>query len=71
MTGVQTCALPIWTYNLSEDELTDYVTRDAIAFNRVMMDYLAKYRFTIYDTSSDRERVFDKIIEDIMIANKS
>ena len=60
-----------WTYNLSEDELTDYVTRDAIPFNRVMMDYLAKYRFTIYDTSSDRERVFDKIIEDIMIANKS
>ena len=36
-----------WTYNLSEDELTDYVTRDAIPFNRVMMDYLAKYRFTI------------------------
>lgn len=51
--------------------MTDYVTRDAIPFNRVMMDYLAKYRFTIYDTSSDRERVFDKIIEDIMIANKS
>lgn len=60
-----------WTYNLSEDELRDYVTREAISFNRVMMDYLARYRSTIYDTSSDRERVFDKIIEDIMIANKS
>lgn len=60
-----------WTYNLCEDELRDYVTQDAIPFNRVMMDHLAKYRFTIYDTSSERERVLDKIIEDIMIANRS
>ena len=60
-----------WTYNLCEDELRDYVTQDAIPFSRVMMDHLAKYRFTIYDTSSERERVLDKIIEDIMIANRS
>ncbi len=60
-----------WTYNLSEDELRDYVTRDAIPFNRVMTDHLTKYGFTVCDTSSERERVFDKIIEDIMIANRS
>lgn len=60
-----------WTYNLSEDELRDYVTRDAIPFNRVMTDHLTKYGFTVYDTSSERECVFDKIIEDIMIANRS
>ena len=54
-----------WTYNLSEDELRDYVTQDAIPFNRVMTDYLVKYGFTIYDTSTNRESVFDKIIKDI------
>lgn len=54
-----------WTYNLSEDELRDYVTQDAIPFNRAMTEYLTKYDFTIYDTSTERESVFDKIIEDI------
>ena len=54
-----------WTYNLSEDELRDYVTQDAIPFNRAMTEYLTKYGFTIYDTSTERESVLDKIIEDI------
>ena len=54
-----------WTYNLSEDELRDYVTQDAIPFNRAMTEYLTKYDFTIYDTSTERKSVFDKIIEDI------
>ncbi len=54
-----------WTYNLSEDELRDYVTQDAIPFNRAMTEYLTKYDFTIYDTSTERESVLDKIIEDI------
>ena len=54
-----------WTYNFSEDELRDYVTRDAIPFNRAMTGYLTKYGFTVYDTSTERESVFDKIIEDI------
>ena len=54
-----------WTYNLIYDELRDYVTQDAIPFNRVMTDYLVKYGFTIYDTSTNRESVFDKIIKDI------
>lgn len=54
-----------WTYNLNEDELREYAAQDAIPFNRAMTEYLTKYGFTIYDTSTDRESVFDKIIEDI------
>lgn len=54
-----------WTYNLSEDELRDYVTQDAIPFNCAMTEYLTKYDFAIYDTSTERESVLDKIIEDI------
>ncbi len=54
-----------WTYNFSEDELREYVAQDAIPFNRSMTEYLTKYGFTIYDTSAERESVFDKIIEDI------
>ena len=54
-----------WTYNFSEDELREYAAQDAIPFNRVMTEYLTKYGFTIYDTSTERESVFDKIIEDI------
>lgn len=54
-----------WTYNLNEDELREYVTQDAIPFNRAMTDNLTEYGFTIYDTSTERESVFDKIVEDI------
>ena len=54
-----------WTYNISEDELREYAAQDAIPFNRVMTEYMTKYGFTIYDTSTERESVFDKIIEDI------
>ncbi len=58
-----------WTYNFSEDELREYVTQDAIPFNRLMTEYLTKYGFTVYDTSTERESVFEKIIEDISIRN--
>ena len=57
-----------WTYNLSEDELREYVAQDAIPFNRVMTEYLTKYGFTIYDTSTGRESMFDMIVEDIIRA---
>jgi hypothetical protein len=30
-----------------------------------MTEHLTKYGFTIYDTSAERERVFEKIIEDV------
>ncbi len=53
-----------WTYNLNEDDLRE-VSEDAISFSRSMTDHLVKYGFTIYDTSTDRERVLEQIVEDI------
>lgn len=54
-----------WTYGFSDDELREYTNQDAIPFSRSMTEYLVKYGFTIYDTSTAREQVFDKILEDI------
>jgi len=54
-----------WTYGFSDDELREYVSQDAIPSSRSMTDHLVKYGFTIYDTSTEREQVFDKIVEDI------
>ena len=56
-----------WTYGLSEDELREYITQDLIPFNRSMTEHLEKYGFIIYDTSTKREQVFDKIIYDIKL----
>jgi len=53
-----------WTYNFNDDNLRE-VSQEAIPFNRSMTDHLVKYGFTIYDTSTEREQVFDKIVEDI------
>jgi hypothetical protein len=46
-------------------ELREYASQDAIPSNRSMTDHLVNYGFTIYDTSTEREQVFDKIVEDI------
>jgi hypothetical protein len=54
-----------WTYGFSDDELRDYASQDAIPSSRSMTDHLVKYGFTIYDTSTERAQVFDKIVEDI------
>jgi hypothetical protein len=54
-----------WTYGFDDDELREYVSQDAIPSSRSMTDHLVKYGFTIYDTSTEREQVFNKIIEDI------
>jgi hypothetical protein len=54
-----------WTYGFDDDELREYASQDAIPSSRSMTDHLVKYGFTIYDTSTEREKVFDKIIEDI------
>lgn len=54
-----------WTYGFDDDELREYVSQEAIPFSRSMTDYLMEYGFTIYDTSTNREQVLDKIIEDI------
>ena len=53
-----------WTYSLDDDDLRE-VSQEAIPFSRSMTDHLEKYGFTIYDTSTEREQVFDKIVEDI------
>lgn len=54
-----------WTYGLDENELREYVLRDLIPFQRTMTARLTEYGFTIYDTSTEREKVLDKIVEDI------
>ncbi|HNX14607.1 MAG TPA: hypothetical protein PK854_06190 [Oscillospiraceae bacterium] len=53
-----------WTYGFSDDDLRG-IAEDAVLFSRKMTDHLTKYGFTIYDTSKERKRVFDQIIEDI------
>ena len=56
-----------WTYGLDDEELRELIVRDFIPSSQSMTDHLLKYGFTIYDTSAERKRVFDKIIEDIRI----
>ena len=53
-----------WTYGYDDDELRE-ISQEAVSYNRSMTDHLVKYGFTIYDTSTEREQVFNKIIEDI------
>lgn len=53
-----------WTYHLADDDLRE-ISEEAIAYSRSMTDYLAKHGFTLYDTSVDRERVLDRIVEGI------
>lgn len=53
-----------WTYDFDDEELRKF-SEMSVAWNREMTDYLLKYGFTIYDTSTERERVFEQIIEDI------
>lgn len=53
-----------WTYHLNDDDLRE-VSEDAISFSQSMSDHLAKYGFTIYDTSTERAEVFDQIIAEI------
>ena len=53
-----------WTYGLHEDELKE-IAEDAISFSQSMSAQLLQYGFTIYDTSMERERVLNQIVEDI------
>lgn len=53
-----------WTYNLNDEDLRD-VSQEAIPFSLSMTAHLTQYGFTIYDTSTERERLFDTIIDDI------
>ena len=54
-----------WTHSLNDNELRELISRDLIPSNQIMADHLMKYGFTIYDTSTERERIFDEIVEDI------
>lgn len=53
-----------WTYNLSDEEL-EAVAEDAVTFNEEMYRQLSEHGFTVYDTSKNREDIFDKIIDSI------
>ncbi|MCL2002373.1 MAG: ATP-binding protein [Oscillospiraceae bacterium] len=53
-----------WTYGFSEDALRE-ISEDAVIMNQKMTDTLTKRGFAIYDTSKEREQVFDKIVADI------
>jgi hypothetical protein len=53
-----------WTYYLDDDELRE-VSQEALPYSHSMTDYLTKYGFTLYDTSTEREAVLDQIIKDI------
>ena len=53
-----------WTYNFPDEALKDFC-KDSSALNQVYNELFTKYDFSIYDTSNDRNQVFDKIIEDV------
>jgi len=55
-----------WTYGRSDDDLKA-IAQDNITFGRYMTDYLAKYGFTVYDTSTEREQVLEQIVEDVKL----
>ena len=54
-----------WTYGINDDELRELINQDFIPSNQSMTEHLVKYGFTIYDTSEEREQVFNQIIKDI------
>jgi len=53
-----------WTHSVDDDNLMAYC-EFLVLNSREMFNNFLKYGFTIYDTSIEREQVFDKIIEDI------
>lgn len=53
-----------WTYGLADDDLWA-VSEEAVSFSRSMTEHLAKYGFTLYDTSAERERVLGQVMADI------
>jgi len=54
-----------WTYCFDNDDDLKEIAKDNISFSQYSTNYLPKYGFTIYDTSTEREKVFDQIIDDI------
>lgn len=53
-----------WTYGFDMSDLRE-VSEDVIAFSQSVTDQMMKYGFAIYDTSLDRDRVLNQIIDDV------
>ena len=53
-----------WTYGLDDNELKK-LAEENISYSQHISDYLVKHGFTLYDTSTERETIFDKIINDV------
>ena len=53
-----------WTYSCDDDGLMK-LCEWLVLYSQKMHDSMVKYGFTIYDTSTEREQVFDRIIADI------
>ena len=53
-----------WTYGFDDGDLRE-ISEDAISFGRYMTGHLIKHGFTIYDTSINRRKVMNKILEEI------
>ncbi|MDR1692141.1 MAG: hypothetical protein LBR72_02175 [Oscillospiraceae bacterium] len=53
-----------WTYPLSDEDLRE-VAEDAVPYSRSMTGHMLKHGFTVYDTSNERERVFQEILADL------
>lgn len=55
-----------WTYRLDDAGLKE-ISEEAVSFSHSMTEMLIKYGFTIYDTSRQREQVFEHIVNDIKL----
>jgi len=53
-----------WTYGFNNDDLIK-ISEDEISNSQYLSDYLTKHGFAIYDTSTKREQILNKIVEDI------
>jgi len=53
-----------WMYGFSDDDLRG-ISEGLVEDNEYMSNYLQTYGFKLYDTSVEREQVFDRIINDI------
>lgn len=53
-----------WTYGFDDNDLKT-LAEENIAYSKHTSEYLTKHGFTLYDTSTKREQVFNEIINDI------
>ena len=53
-----------WTHGFDDVDLQK-IAEDNISFSKYSTEYLPKYGFTLYDTSTEREHIFSQIVKDI------